>query len=420
MSVVVASSPSRYKSACVSAVFWLIPLIILLFSTDVDPAEIGEATKVAPAGIVSNIADQLEQSHPRELSSQQRQELKKILYGELGNAWLFLTNNGVAHPDFSPSFNQAFNKAAPNPDTIYYVAPITDNGVYRLSGFRGSVHMVDVQIGDGSLLTEGTGPWGKTLHNYDLNSLNISEAGEFDVVLSQTRPASHQGDWWPLAKGATYLLIRQVSYDWLNEEDARIAIDRIDIELPRPTPTESEIEKALEKIPAWVHNWGQMQLSWIERVAKRGPVNTSKVMDYSGQSGISDQRYVEGVYDISSDEALILEVEVPEQCRYWSFHLIDELWRTTPWMDRQSSLNGHQAEVDGDGKFRVVISHRDPGIHNWLDTAGYHKGMILGRWKQCSQNPNATITKLKLKDVIASLPEDTALITPSQRMELLR
>ena len=38
--------------------------------------------------------------------------------------------------------------------------------------------------------------------------------------------------------------------------------------------------------------------------------------------------------------------------------------------NRQSSLNGHQAVLDPDGVFRAVISARDPGVPNWLDTGG--------------------------------------------------
>ena len=44
---------------------------------------------------------------------------------------------------------------------------------------------------------------------------------------------------------------------------------------------------------------------------------------------------------------------------------------TTPGTSRR--LNGHQAVLD-DGVFRAVVAHRDPGVANWLDTAGNRRG----------------------------------------------
>jgi len=73
----------------------------------------------------------------------------------------------------------------------------------------------------------------------------------------------------------------------------------------------------------------------------------------------------------STDEALILEAKVPARCTYWSVILTNEIYETTDWYNHQGSLNGSQLRVDDDGIIRVVISAKDPGVPNWLDTAGY-------------------------------------------------
>src|SRR3546814_12449235 len=67
--------------------------------------------------------------------------------------------------------------------------------------------------------------------------------------------------------------------------------------------------------------------------------------------------------------SLISEVRIPDQVSYWSLILTNELYETTDWYNNQSSLNDVQAVVDSDGVFRAVISARDPGVHNWLDTS---------------------------------------------------
>ena len=46
-------------------------------------------------------------------------------------------------------------------------------------------------------------------------------------------------------------------------------------------------------------------------------------------------------------------------------------WETIDYANHQSSLNGFQAVLDDDGVFRAVVSARDPGVANWLDTAGH-------------------------------------------------
>ena len=33
-----------------------------------------------------------------------------------------------------------------------------------------------------------------------------------------------------------------------------------------------------------------------------------------------------------------------------------------------------------DGSVRFVIAHRDPGVPNWLDTAGHQRGTVGVRW----------------------------------------
>ncbi len=89
-------------------------------------------------------------------------------------------------------------------------------------------------------------------------------------------------------------------------------------------------------------------------------------------------------------------------------------------MNRQSSLNDTQAHIDSDGKFRAVISQRDPGVPNWLDKGDYPWGVIQMRWNRASDYPDPTIKKVLLAEVRDHLPADTPVVTPEQRRESLR
>jgi hypothetical protein len=150
-------------------------------------------------------------------------------------------------------------------------------------------------------------------------------------------------------------------------------------------------------------------------------VNTflrSKKIDELG--GLPEQAYYDGIHEIDDDEALIIEIELPEQARYWQALVADDRFCTVDWVNRQSSLNDVQAHIDSDGRFRAVISRRDPGVPNWLDKADYPWGIIQMRINKASSYPDPTIVKVPVADVRTHLPADTPVVTPEQRAEQLR
>jgi len=158
----------------------------------------------------------------------------------------------------------------------------------------------------------------------------------------------------------------------------------------------------------------------VEQLRQQGYINKLKIFDVSHMGGLVGQFYYEGAYDLNPDEALIVESKVPAGCTYWSIILTNDLYETTDWYNNESSLNGSQARVDSDGVVRYVVSAKDPGVPNWLDTAGYPSGAIQGRWNECSATPIPTLRKVPVTDVRQFLPVDTPKVTPAQREERVR
>ncbi len=87
--------------------------------------------------------------------------------------------------------------------------------------------------------------------------------------------------------------------------------------------------------------------------------------------------------------------------------------------NHQSSLNGHQAVLDPDGVFRAVVSAKDPGVANWLDTAGHSEGAMLIRWLECDSAPRPTTKRVAFDEVRGALPASTSRGTPQQRAAIL-
>ena len=76
--------------------------------------------------------------------------------------------------------------------------------------------------------------------------------------------------------------------------------------------------------------------------------------------------------------------------------------------------------MDADGIVRYVVSAKDPGVPNWLDTLGYASGAIQGRWTECSANPVPAVRKVNFSQIRASLPSDTPTVTPQDREKIVR
>ena len=352
---------------------------------------------------------------------QQRAELFQYLYAGASQGYLGVVFGDIDHPQFYPAFAPAFNFMGPNPDNVYYMTPIDDKGVYKISGYRGTVHLIDFNLASGQLLARGTGRLEKTKANYDIDaSAHFKKDGAFEVIMSAERPKDYKGDWWPLVSGTTVLFVRELSYEPLKEVDGRITIERLDRPAIKPRQTAEQIMDNLKMVSQWTENWVKFDFDWQKRLVDQGLVNKVVARNINDVGGFTTQIYVEGTFDIGPDEALIFETVIPKKCRYWNVQLTDEKFAAIDILNRQTWLNGRSAKLDRDGKFRAVISAKDPGVPNWLDTAGYRKGEILGRWNTCDSAPNPMVTKVNVADVRKSLPVDTPVVSTEARDDSIR
>ncbi len=349
------------------------------------------------------------------------QELYRHIYLLLSQGFGGLVYQDTEQPDFWPQFNTMYDFAVTNVDDTYYTATIEPDGVYKITGYRGTVYNVDFQIGSEQFFHTGLGKLGPALNNYDLDhDITIDDDGMFEFVLSAERPDGYRGDWLALDPRATHIFVRQVFYDWDNEVTGRYAIERMDKPVNTPRESAEKIRSQLQNISEATTNWVNFALGHSQDLRQRGMINRMGVRDFSQAGGVTNQVYMNALYDIQADEALILELEIPERCYYWSFVIYDEIWHTTGWMNRQASINGHAAHIDSDGKFRAVISAQDPGVPNWLDNAGYQRGGLFGRFKNCPGELKPSMKKIKLKQLREQLPADTPTVSARQRDETLR
>ncbi len=349
------------------------------------------------------------------------QDMNRLALSILASGYLCRVYTDIRRPVFMPLWNYAFNQGGPSPDYVYSTMEVDPAGVYRISGFRGTARFVELtqqamDIMSPAALSGKEPPLPVT---HDLDDLTLGDDGYFSVILSAQRPAGHDGDWWELSPRTRRILMRRCSCDWTAEVDARVAVDRLDVEGADMSP--AEIARRFGELAEWIEGTITFDMRLIRYYREHHGINTllrSGKIDEMG--GLPKQAYYDGIHELDDTEALIIETDLPRECRYWQALVGDDRFCTVDWVNRQSSLNDAQARIDSDGKFRAVISRLDPGVPNWLDKGDYPWGIIQMRWNRATDYPDPTYKKVPFDQIRDHLPADTPVITPDERREHLR
>jgi len=318
-------------------------------------------------------------------------------------------------PDY-PLFVRMIDYSTPwgldNPDCLYHFAAIRGDCRYRISGNRGSANHIDIQANFGSFADGDIASWG-TLSSIDGFDLATTADGAFELELSPEASGSQS---LKLEPNAEFVLVRQYFNDWENERPAELYIERVDAPYPIPPPRPEAVAARLDRLARWFDQGGTLWET-MSRGMLSMPPNTLVVHrpdDAGERAGMSGQAYGMGNFHCEPGHAVLLEFEVP-RCHHWSVGLANYYWEAIEYASRQSSLNGHQAAIDSDGVFRAVLSDVDPGVPNWLDTAGHRRGTLTARFLRANAAPVPTFRVVPLGDIRAVLPPDTPRIDAATR-----
>ena len=61
----------------------------------------------------------------------------------------------------------------------------------------------------------------------------------------------------------------------------------------------------------------------------------------------------------------------------------------------QVTINGGQVKHEADGSWKIAIAPRDPGLPNWVSTAGHPRGRIWFRWFLAESLPERPRTRVE-------------------------
>jgi Protein of unknown function (DUF1214) len=298
------------------------------------------------------------------------------------------------------------------PDAAYRSASIDGRHNYRITGRLGTVHYLSFQVNEG-MANHG---------NMRGDQLELEPDGSFVLWVG---PDARTGNWMPTPPGADFLIVRQFFYDWSTEEPAELEIERVvgpgDSlgELDNPNAASPDrVARQLSSIATWLNASAKF---WIDvevmgQMTDRNRFQAATAKPESG--GAIENLNGWGHFDLAPDDALIIDVQ-PAHALYWSVHLGNFWWESLDYCYRHTSLNGFQADLDPDGRFRAVIAHEDPGVANWLDTCGHARGPMLFRWIVADHAPDPTCTVVPFSQVREHLPDTTRLVSPAQRHDII-
>lgn len=117
-----------------------------------------------------------------------------------------------------------------------------------------------------------------------------------------------------------------------------------------PETESAAIVNRLLRLASYVGNTAVYMVDRVEKLREDGYINRLEVSEtqaggkqLAALAGFVGQFYCEGAFAIGPEDALIVEAKVPEQYRYWSMILTNDICESIDWYNNQASLNASAA-----------------------------------------------------------------------------
>ncbi len=171
--------------------------------------------------------------------------------------------------------------------------------------------------------------------------------------------------------------IREYYLDWRTDEPATFTIECLDEDGPAPRVTGDDLAAQFADAASSVeHSMGYWNDYMLEARAD-GVDNAFAASQRVQGLGPRPRRALLGPRPRRGAR----RHDGPARGAYWSLHLYTMGWfEPIDPSGRITSRNHLQTTVGPDGTVRAVVAHHDPGVPNWLDTAGRPEGLLTLRW----------------------------------------
>jgi hypothetical protein len=296
--------------------------------------------------------------------------------------WTFVEHADPLWPSLYRNTDEHKKFGLDNPDNVYLRCALDGEHSYRLHGWRGEAPYFGITVG-GEFFGGSGGPG--TLSQHHLEDFEIADDGTFELVLS---PEEQGGNWIRLEPETTGMILRQTFFDRATQRPAELAIERVGATgSPPPLSTEHAAE-GLRRAAGFLRGVTGLFLRMADGWAQR----PNTLVGASGEStrrihGDPDIFYAAGYWSLAPDEALVVDVSPARSALLWSFQIANHWLESLDYEHHPVATNSHRAATRSDGSATLVVAHRDPGVPNWIDTAGHAAGTMCFRWLLAEPDP---------------------------------
>jgi hypothetical protein len=311
--------------------------------------------------------------------------LKMVAYGVDAG----LLNTDPMEPMFSPPYRlHLLDWGGASPDSVYRRVMLRDDLTYRIHGRLGNAKYLSLDM-----------RLSRPACTITPDQLDIDAKGNFEFHLGGPE---REGRWWPINGGTNGLVVREFFDDWLGAVRSHLRIECLEGRIaPRPEHDPGRVAAEFDVIGDWILD-GAVRY-WIEQSQPLAAKNRNQFLTSLHRAETKLPVTTFGWWDLQPDDALIVELNDPRAV-FWAMQLATSLWSTLDYANRLTTYNSAQALPDPDGLYRFVVSARDPGVHNWLDTTGLQQGLIILRLCQATRPVPPRTDLVKLSDLQMRLP----------------
>lgn len=364
-----------------------------------------------------------------------RADAFRFLTQNLGQAFdLALETRNTRYPVIHAFCSPFCKLGGDNADYTYQQAWIDGNSVYHISGNRGTARFFNIAVQGHRPESNPKRPGWRNLHepfgdtpeaNLFGREMNVRWDGSFEVYIGGEQRGTN---WLPTTPQSRKLFIRQGFDEW-SELPAQIRIERVDMSDPRPIPTPDEMIEAMDWAGNFLTTMMRDNPDWPYEFAE--DVNPDLLNQFpTGRRDHQDPVYnvekdrMRGrstatmCWKLASDEALIIEWEANDL--FWMMTNMGCSLNSMDYLYRPVSYTPSRTKIGSDGMIRMVMAHRDPGFHNWIDTSGFERGILVNRNQATDFTTHFNAKVVKHADLDNHMPADSTRVTPGERAEQMR
>jgi len=283
-----------------------------------------------------------------------------------------------------------------NSDSHYYFAPIDGSRRYLLRGKRGDSCYTSITVYAGPK----DGRWStRIVGTLNDRAIDFEPDGSFEVVLSAELPDPPVKNWMKLEEDSEALITRDYLVHPLADRATTWEIRSLD-PAPPPRLNDADLAERFRRATNFLRDLNNINPIRLEESLANvinEPFPTPRVT-YGWGAG--DAAYAMGGFDLAPGQALVIEGRSP-RCVFWNLCLWNPYMQTYDYRYERVTINGGEVQYEPDGSWRIVVADEDPGVPNWVSTAGHPKGLIWIRWFLAEAVPERPTTRVARLDELA-------------------